>query len=174
MSELIPVLDKDTIARYVADIAKQISDDYHDGDLVIIGVLKGAFVFMADLIRHLTLKSLTIDFIRLSSYGDGVDPTGKVRIIHDIETDISNKDVLIVDDIYDTGGTMAFLYRHLQAHRPRTIRICTFIDKTERRQTRLQPDYVCHKIEQGFLVGYGLDYAEAYRHLPGLYKLKCN
>ena len=174
MPELIPVLDKDAIARYVADVAKQISDDYRDGDLVIIGVLKGAFVFMADLIRQLTLKSFTIDFIRVASYGDGMDPAGKVRIVHDIETDISNKDVLIVDDIYDTGGTMTFLYRHLKARMPRTIRICTFIDKTERRQAPLKPDYACHKIDQGFLVGYGLDYAEAYRHLPGLYKLKCD
>ncbi|MEJ2659936.1 MAG: hypoxanthine phosphoribosyltransferase [Desulfobacteraceae bacterium] len=174
MPELISVLDKDAIARYVADVAKQISDDYREGDLVIIGVLKGAFVFMADLIRQLTLKSFAIDFIRLASYGDGVDPAGQVRIIHDIETDISNKDVLIVDDIYDTGGTMTFLCRHLETHRPRTIRICTFIDKTERRHTPLQPDYACHKIDEGFLVGYGLDYAEAYRHLPGLYKLTCD
>jgi len=174
MPELISVLDKDAIARYVADVAKQISDDYREGDLVIIGVLKGAFVFMADLIRQLTLKSFAIDFIRLASYGDGVDPAGQVRIVHDIETDISNKDVLIVDDIYDTGGTMTFLCRHLETHRPRTIRICTFIDKTERRHTPLKPDYACHKIDEGFLVGYGLDYAEAYRHLPGLYKLTCD
>jgi hypoxanthine phosphoribosyltransferase len=103
-----------------------------------------------------------------------MDPVGKVRIVHDIETDISNKDVLIVDDIYDTGGTMTFLRRHLKARMPRSIRICTFVDKTERRQAPLKPDYACHKIDQGFLVGYGLDYAEAYRHLPGLYKLKCD
>ncbi len=174
MPELISVLDKDAIERYVADVAKQISDDYRNGDLVIIGVLKGAFVFMADLIRQLTLKSFTIDFIRVASYGDGVAPAGKVRVVHDIETDITNKDVLIVDDIYDTGGTMTFLRRHLQARKPRSIRICTLVDKTERRQAALQPDYACHKIDQGFLVGYGLDYAEAYRHLPGLYKIKCD
>jgi hypoxanthine phosphoribosyltransferase len=171
MPELILVLDKDAIARYVADIAKQISNDYRDGDLVIIGVLKGAFIFMADLVRQLTLNSFTIDFIRLSSYGNGVDPSGHVRIVQDIEIDISDKDVLIVDDIFDTGSTMACLHRHLQARRPRSIRNCALIDKTGRRQTSLQPDYVCHEIEQGFLVGYGLDYAEAYRHLPGLYNL---
>jgi hypoxanthine phosphoribosyltransferase len=174
MPELISVLDKDAIAHYVADVAKQISNDYRDGDLVIIGVLKGAFIFMADLIRQLTLTSITIDFIRLTSYGAGMDPSGDVRIIHDIETDISDKDVLIVDDIYDTGGTISFLYRHLQSRMPRSIRTCILIDKTERRQTGLQPDYVCHRIDRGFLVGYGLDYAEAYRHLPGLFKLKCD
>jgi hypoxanthine phosphoribosyltransferase len=172
MPELILVLDKDAIARYVADVAKQISNDYRDGELVIIGVLKGAFVFMADLIRQLTLNSFTIDFIRLASYGDGMDPSGDVRIIHDIETDISGKDVLIVDDIFDTGSTMTRLYKHLQTRMPRSIKICTLIDKTGRRQTSLQLDYACHGIDEGFLVGYGLDYAEAYRHLPGLYNLK--
>jgi hypoxanthine phosphoribosyltransferase len=171
MPELISILDKDAIAFYVAEVAKQISNDYRDGDLVIVGVLKGAFVFMADLVRQLSLNSFTIDFIRLASYGNGVDPSGDVRIVHDIEIDISDKDVLIVDDIFDTGSTMDRLCRHLQARRPRSIRICTLIDKTGRRQTSLQPDYVCYAIEQGFLVGYGLDYAEAYRQLPGLYNL---
>jgi len=172
MPELIPVLDKDAIARYVADVAKQISKDYQEGDLVIIGVLKGAFVFMADLIRQLTLNAFTIDFIRLASYGSNVAPSGQVRIIHDVETDICGKDVLIVEDIFDTGLTLTHLCQHLQARKPRTIRICALIDKSERRQTDLQPDYVCHKIDQGFLVGYGLDYAEAYRNLPGLFNLK--
>ena len=172
MPELIPVLDKDAIARYVADVAKQISKDYQEGDLVIIGVLKGAFVFMADLIRQLTLSSFTIDFIRLASYGNDIVPSGQVRIIHDIEADICGKDVLIVDDIFDTGLTLTRLRQHLQECKPRTIRICALIDKGERRQTDLQPDYVCHKIDQGFLVGYGLDYAEAYRNLPGLFYLK--
>ena len=172
MPELIPVLDKDVIARYVADVAKQISDDYQNGDLVIIGVLKGAFVFMADLIRQLTLNSFTIDFIRLASYGGGTEPSGPVQIIHDVQEDLCDKDVLIVEDIFDTGLTLTSLCKHLQARAPRTIRICTFIDKGERRQTDLQPDYVCYKIDQGFLVGYGLDYAEAYRNLPGIFNLK--
>lgn len=172
MPELIPVLDKDAIAGYVADVAKQISNDYQEGYLVIIGVLKGAFVFMADLIRQLTLKSFAIDFIRLASYGNGVESSGQVRIIHDVETDLKGKDVLIVEDIIDTGLTLDYLYRYLQARKPRTIKICTLIDKSERRQTELQPDYVCHKTKQGFLVGYGLDFAEAYRNLSGIYSLK--
>jgi len=172
MPELTPVLDKDAIARYVAEVAKKISDDYQDGDLVIIGVLKGAFVFMADLIRQLTLNSFTIDFIRLASYGDNTGPSGPVRIIHDVEADLAGKDVLIVEDIFDTGLTLTRLYQHLQAREPRSIKICALIDKGERRQTDLQPDYVCHKIDQGFLVGYGLDYAEAYRNLPGIFNLK--
>jgi hypoxanthine phosphoribosyltransferase len=172
MPELIPVLDKDAIARYVAEVAKKISDDYQDGDLVIIGVLKGAFVFMADLIRQLTLDSFTIDFIRLASYGDNLAPSGPVRIVHDIEADLRGKDVLIVEDIFDTGLTLTRLCQHLRAREPRTIRICALIDKAERRQTDLQPDYVCYKVDQGYLVGYGLDYAEAYRNLPGIFNLK--
>lgn len=172
MPELIPVLDKDAIARYVAVVAKQISSDYQDGDLVIIGVLKGAFVFMADLIRQLTLSSFTIDFIRLASYGNETASSGQVRIVHDIETDIRDKDVLIIEDIFDTGLTLSHLCRHLQEREPRSIRICALIDKTERRQADLQPDYLCHRVDQGFLVGYGLDYAEAYRNLPGIFNLK--
>jgi len=172
MPELIPVLDKDAIARYVADVAKQISDDYQDGDLVIIGVLKGAFIFLADLIRQLTLNSFTIDFIRLASYGGSTEPSGMVQIISDIQVDVRGKDVLIVEDIFDTGLTLTHLCQHLQAREPRTIRICALIDKSERRQTDLQPDYICYKIDQGFLVGYGLDYAEAYRNLSGIFNLK--
>jgi hypoxanthine phosphoribosyltransferase len=172
MPELIPVLDKDAIARYVADVAKQISDDYQDGDLVIIGVLKGAFIFMADLIRQLTLNSFTIDFIRLASYGGRTEPSGRVQIIHDVQADLCGKDVLIVEDIFDTGLTLTHLRQHLLAREPRTIRICALIEKRERRKTDLQPDYVCYKIDQGFVVGYGLDYAEAYRNLPGIFNLK--
>ena len=172
MPELIPVLDKDAIAQKVADVAKKISSDYADRNLVLIGVLKGAFVFLADLIRQLTLQRFTIDFVRVASYGSGSESSGDVRILKDIETDISGKDVLIVEDIVDTGLTMAYLVQKLKLRQPRTIKICTFIDKLERRQTDLQPEYVCLQVDQGFIVGYGLDYAEDYRHLPGLYHIK--
>jgi hypoxanthine phosphoribosyltransferase len=172
MPELIAVLNTDAIARRVADVAKQISADYQDADLVIVGVLKGALIFMADLIRQLTLNTFVIDFVRVASYGDGLETSGEVRVICDAETDICGKDVLIVEDIVDTGLTLAKLCRHLKKRGPRTIKICTLIDKPERRQIDLKTDYVCHHIESGFLVGYGLDYAEAYRNLPGIYNLK--
>jgi hypoxanthine phosphoribosyltransferase len=172
MPELISVLDKDAIARKVADVAKQISIDYEDGDLVVVGVLKGALVFMADLIRQLTLNSFIIDFVRVASYGDRLETSGKVRIMYDVEADIRGKDVLIVEDIVDTGLTLAELCRHLKKRQPRTIKICTLINKAERRLNDLKPDYVCQQIDHGFLVGYGLDYAEAYRNLPGIYNLK--
>ena len=172
MPELISILNTDAIARKVADVARQISADYRDGDLVVVGVLKGALVFMADLIRQLTLNSFIIDFMRVTSYGDNVETSGRIRIVSDVETDIRGKDVLIVEDIIDTGLTLAGLCRHLKKRQPRTVKICTLIDKAERRKNDLKPDYVCHQIDQGFLVGYGLDYAEAYRNLPGIYNLK--
>ena len=153
-------------------MAKQISADYQDCDLVIVGVLKGALIFMADLIRQLTLNTFSIDFVRVASYGDGQETSGEVRVVYDVETDIRGKDVLIVEDIVDTGLTLDKLCRYLKKRQPRTIKICTLIEKAERRRTDLKPDYVCHHIESGFLVGYGLDYAEAYRNLPEIYNLK--
>ena len=172
MPELIPVLDKNAIAQKVAEVARQISNDYRNSDLVIVGVLKGALIFMADLIRQLTVSSIAIDFVRLTSYGNAAESSGQVRIIYDLETDIRGKDILIVDDILDTGLTLAYLVEYLAKRQPRTIKVCTLIDKAERRQNHMRPDYACHQIDQGFLVGYGLDYAEAYRNLPGIFTLK--
>ncbi len=172
MSELILLLDKEAIAQKVSSTAKLISTDYQDSDLVIVGVLHGAFIFMADLIRQLSIDAFTIDFVRLSSYGDRSESSGQIRLLLDIESDIDGKDVLIVDDILDTGLTMTYLIDQLQSRRPRSIKTCVMIDKLERRQISMKPDYVCHTVAQGFLVGYGLDYSGRYRNLPGLYHLK--
>ncbi len=174
MPELTLVLDKDTIAQKVAEVARKISGDYKDADLVLIGVLKGAFVFMADLMRQLDVKQLSIDFVRLASYGNHCQPTGCLRLLKDLEIDIRNRDVLIVEDILDTGLTVTYLKQHLDQFNPRSVKVCAFIDKYERRQVALEADYACHKSQAGFLVGYGLDYAENYRHLPGLYHLNFN
>lgn len=172
MPELIPVLDKDVIARKVADVAKKISSDYQDGDLVLVGVLKGAFVFMADLIRHLTIEKLSVEFVCVASYGSGTEPSGDIHMIMDLNNDIAGKDVLIVEDILDTGRTAGYLFETLKLREPRSIKFCTFIEKMERRETDFQPDYVGHRIDRGFIVGYGLDYNESYRNLPGLFHIK--
>ena len=172
MPELIPILNKDAIAQRVADVARQISLDYSDADLVVIGVLKGAFIFLADLVRQISLERFTIDFIRVASYGGGVETSGDIALSKDIETDIRGKDVLIVEDILDSGLTLSHLVTHFQRKNPNSIKICAFIDKRERRQVDLPADYVCHTVKKGFLVGYGLDYAEAYRNLPGVFDLK--
>jgi len=172
MPDLIPVLDKETIGQKVDDIARHISSDYRDADLVIICVLKGAFVFMADLVRRLNVDRIHIDFVRLASYGSESCSTGQIRLIKDIETDICGKDVLIVEDILDTGLTLKFLLQHLKESAPRSIETCVLIDKSERRKADVQAKYICHKVQSGFLVGYGLDYAEADRNLPGIFNLK--
>lgn len=171
MPELIPVLDENAIAQKVTELARKISLDYKDADLVMIGVLKGAFVFMADLIRQIDIPSLRIDFVWVESYGCKSESTGCIRLLKDIQIDIRGRDILIVEDIYDSGLTLAYLRKHLEARGPRSIKICAMIDKRERRQVDVAVDYVCHSVEKGFLVGYGLDYAEDYRQLPGIYHL---
>ncbi|MDD4464800.1 MAG: hypoxanthine phosphoribosyltransferase [Desulfobacterales bacterium] len=171
MSELVPVLTKEEIDEKVRAISRRISNDYKDHELVIVSVLKGSFIFLADLVRYLTIP-VQIDFVRTSSYGSGTVSAGSIVLSKDIELDIKGKDVLIVDDIVDTGLTLSYLIEHLRSFGPRTVRICALLAKHERRQIAVQVDYVCHEFMQGFLVGYGLDYAEAYRHLPAIYHLK--
>lgn len=173
MSELIPVLTKDEIDRLVIEMARLISSDYKesDRDLVLIGVLKGAFIFLSDLVRHLTIP-VKVDFIRASSYGAGTSSSGTIQIKKEIEIDIRDRDVLLIEDIVDTGLTLAYLIDHMKSSGARSVRVCTLLDKHERRETEVRVDYVCHRVEKGFLVGYGLDYAEAYRELPEIYHLK--
>ncbi|MBW2020169.1 MAG: hypoxanthine phosphoribosyltransferase [Deltaproteobacteria bacterium] len=169
--QLIPVLSRAEIAQKVKSLAHQISKDYAEKELCIIGVLNGVFVFLADLVRELTLN-VQIDFIRLASYDGGTVSSGNVRITKEIELDVKNRDVLIVEDIVDSGLTVAFLMEYLKPFYPKSIKVCTLIDKTERRQVQVPIDYVGHVIDQGFLVGYGLDFDQKYRALPEIYHLK--
>lgn len=171
MAELILVLSKEEIQTAVAKLAEKISADYHSRELVFIGVLKGAFVFIADLIRHLDID-VQVDFVGLASYGNNQFSSGKVRLTKELEIDIENKDVLIVEDIIDSGLSLTYLVEYLSAFKPRTVRICTMIDKRERRETDIRIDYAAHVTDKGFLVGYGLDHAEYYRNLPAIYDLK--
>jgi len=168
MAELIPVLTKNDIDTLVAAMARRISSDYQDHDLVLVGVLKGAFVFISDLVRHLSIP-VKIDFIRVLSYGSGVSSSRNIQLTKDIEIDISHKDVLIIEDIVDTGLTLKYLIDYLKTYHPKTVRACTLIDKHERREVDVEIDYICHSVSEGFLVGYGLDYDEGYRYLPGVY-----
>jgi hypoxanthine phosphoribosyltransferase len=173
MPELIPVLDKEAIDRKVADIARQISSDYKGTHLVLIGVLKGAFVFLADLARKLEVKHLTIDFIRAASYGCQNSSSGCIRLLKDIETDIAGKDVLIVEDILDSGLTATYLRDHLLGRGAKSVKTCVMLDKPKGRKKNFTADYVAYTVPgNGFLVGYGLDYAEDYRHLPAVFDLK--
>ena len=171
MPELIPVLDKEKISSMITDVAKRISDDYQGKELILIGILKGSFIFMSDLVQKLSIP-VKIDFLGISSYGNGMNTSGTVQMTRPIGIDLQNKDVLIVEDIVDTGLSMTFIMEHLQSYQPKSIKLCTMIDKKERREADIAVDYSCHETDEGFLVGYGLDYAEDYRYLPGIYHLK--
>jgi len=171
MPEFIPVLTKDEIARLVRDLAGKISREYKGRDLVLIGVLNGAFVFLSDLIRELSIP-VTIDFVRVSSYGSGTTSSGTITLSKDIDVDVKGKDVLLVEDIVDTGLTLAYLIDYMRSFGPNSVKVCTLLDKHERREQHVSVDYACWKIDEGFLVGYGLDYDEKYRELPGIYHLK--
>jgi hypoxanthine phosphoribosyltransferase len=165
------LISREAIARRVAELGEQIGRDYAGRDLVMVGVLKGVFIFMADLVRALPF-SVEVDFVRLCSYGSETTTSGEVHITKDVELSLTDRDVLIVEDIVDTGLSMAFLKRHLASHHPRSVKICCLIDKKERREVEVPLDYVGFPIEKGFLVGYGLDCGEQSRTLPEIFVLE--
>lgn len=171
MSELIEILSSTDIEKKVTSLALTISNDYRNGDVVLVGALKGAFIFLADLARRLTIPA-QIGFIGVSSYGAGTASSGNVTVTKELDADIEGKDVIVVEDIVDTGLTLQFIVRYLQTFNPGTIKICSMIDKRERRKVDVVVDYACHEVSEGFLVGYGLDHAENYRNLPAIYHLK--
>ena len=164
------VFTAEEIARQVQLLARRISKDYEGKEVVLIGVLKGAFIFLADLVRQLTIP-VQLDFIRAASYGAGTESSGKIRITTDVELDLRGRDVLIVEDIVDSGLTTAFLKKHLEDKKPRTVKICTLLDKRERRIVSIPLEYVGLQLEKGFVVGYGLDCNEGNRQLAGIYEL---
>lgn len=156
------------ITRRVKDVARGISRDYAGGDLLIVGILKGAFIFMADLVRELTIPCQT-DFIRAASYGEGAESCGRVVITKDVEMAVEGRDVLIVEDIVDTGLTLSHIVDSIGARKPKSVKVCAFLDKRKRRKVPFEADYVCFTIDDGFVVGYGLDFNEQYRSLPDVY-----
>lgn len=159
------LLDAETIARRVRELAAQISADYRGRPLRLVGILKGAWVFLADLVRQLTFE-VTVDFISIESYGNNSTTTGAVKITKDLDRSIEGLEVLVVEDILDTGHTFEYLRGVLEAHKPRSLRVVTLLDKPSRRVRPVQADYVGFTIPDVFVVGYGLDYAQQYRNLP--------
>ncbi len=168
--EMIPVLSRAEIAQKVKILAQRISEDYAGKELIGIGVLKGSFIFLADLLRELTIP-VQVDFVRLASYGSNITSSGTIRITKETELDIRDRDVLIVEDIIDSGLTIAYLLEHLKSFSPKSVKVCTFVDKTERREVQVPIDYAGLVVEHGFLVGYGLDFDEKYRTLPAIYRI---
>ncbi len=165
------LLSENKVQKKVKALARRISKDFSGKDVLLVGVLKGAFVFLADLARHMTIP-VKIDFVRLASYGSETRSSGKIRFTKDLETPLKGKNVIIVDDIIDTGNTLKHLSRRLKARRPGSLKVVTLLDKCGRREQNFQADYAGFCIGNHFVVGYGLDCAEEYRNLRGIYILE--
>lgn len=155
------------IAAAVKRLAAEIKQDYQDKNPLLIGVLKGSFIFMADLVRLLDFP-LEVDFIRLSSYGSGKKSSGRIKVVQGLSTPVKGRDVLVIEDIVDTGLTIAFLLGYLRKRRPSSLKLCSLTDKPSRRQVPLTIDYLGFTAPDKFLVGYGLDWDEKYRNLPDI------
>jgi hypoxanthine phosphoribosyltransferase len=162
---LVPMLTTEDIATRVADLGAQITRDYAGRNLVLVGVLKGSFVFLSDLMRKVDLP-LRIDFLGVRSYGEGTESSGVVQITQDLSRPIEHEDVLIVEDIVDTGLTIAHLMDLLRTRAPASIKVCSLLHKPARAKVKINIDYLGFTIEDRFVVGYGLDFAERYRNLP--------
>ena len=165
------LLCEEQIKEIIHGLGSQISEDYKGKNLLLVSVLKGSIVFMADLMREINIEC-KIDFMAVSSYGSGSESSGSVKIIKDLDIDLQGYDLLIVEDILDSGNTLSKLKRLLLERNPRSIKICTFLDKPSRRTADIIADYVGCEIPDEFVVGYGLDYDEKYRNLPCLGILK--
>jgi len=162
----VVLISEEEIQTRVLELAEQISADYSDSDdLVLVGVLKGSFIFLADIARRLTIPR-TIEFIAVSSYGNGSRSTGAVRLLMDVRGNIEGKHVLIVEDIVDTGHTLKYLIGILESHRPTSVKTCALVRKAERAEVEVNVDYLGFDIGDEWVVGYGLDYAERNRTLP--------
>lgn len=172
MKEIEKILiDEKTIKGKVKELAKKISRDYKGKDLVLIGILKGAIVFLSDLIREIDIP-VSIDLIQVSSYGASTTSAGVIKLVKDIEIDIEGKDVLIIEDIIDFGYTLDYLLKYLGSKSPRTVEVCVLFDKIPRRKVEVPLKYKGFDVPDKFLVGYGLDYADKYRNLPYVAVLK--
>jgi hypoxanthine phosphoribosyltransferase len=165
---LVPAED---LTRRVGELAEEISRDYEGRDLILIGVLKGAVFFLSDLMRQLTIPC-EVDFMAVASYGSATKSSGVVRILKDLDAVIEGRDVLIVEDIVDSGLTLQYLLRNLAGRNPRSLEVCALLIKPERRKVELNTRYVGFEIPNQFAIGYGLDYAERYRNLPYVAALK--
>ena len=159
------LIEEDALRARIAELGDEISEHYEGRDLLLIGVLKGAVFFMADLMRHVTVPC-EVDFMAISSYGAATDSSGVVRILKDLDTNIAGRDVLVVEDIIDSGLTLSYLMRSLKARKPASLEICALLTKPERREIEVPVKFVGFEIPNKFVIGYGLDFAERYRNLP--------
>ncbi|MCX8126225.1 MAG: hypoxanthine phosphoribosyltransferase [Dehalococcoidia bacterium] len=166
-----PLISRGRIAATVRRLARQISTDYQGKDTVIVGILTGSFVFVSDLIRRLTVP-VEVQFVQLSSYGSSTCSSGKVTMKKGLDIPVSGRHVLVVEDIIDTGLTMSYVLDFLRRESPASLKVCALADKPSRRQTPLEIDYLGFSVPDVFIVGYGLDWGNKYRHLPEIYYIK--
>ena len=159
------LIDEQTLQGRIAELGQELSSDYEGRELLLVGVLKGAVFFLADLMRHLTIPC-EIDFMAISSYGASTDSSGVVRILKDLDINIEGCHVLVVEDIIDSGLTLSYLMRNLEARNPASLEICSLLTKPERREIDVPVRYVGFEIPNRFVIGYGLDFGERYRNLP--------
>ena len=165
------LIPRETIRGRVNELAREISSDYEGREPILIGILNGVVFFFADLAREISIAT-KIDFVRASSYGSQMTSSGSIRLSKDVEIPIRGKPVILVEDIVDTGLTLTHIINNLELKGPESIRVCALIDKLERRDATVRIDYCGFQIKEGFIVGYGLDYNEQYRHLPDIYALR--
>ena len=159
------LIDEDALSGRVAELGAEVSADYQGRDLLLIGVLKGAVFFMADLMRHVTVPC-EVDFMAISSYGASTDSSGVVRILKDLDINIEGRHVLVVEDIIDSGLTLSYLMRNLESREPASLEVCALMTKPDRREIDVPVRYIGFEIPNRFVIGYGLDFAERYRNLP--------
>ena len=165
------LLSQEKLEKIVKSLAKQIEKDYNDKEFMMVGLLKGSVAFMSDLMKRVNLD-FSIDFMVASSYGSGTESSGRVKIVSDLTLPVQGKDVLVVEDIIDSGNTINFVMNYLMTKGANSVKVCTLCDKPSRRKVPLVPDYCGAEIPDEFIVGYGLDYAEKYRNLPYIGILK--
>jgi hypoxanthine phosphoribosyltransferase len=165
---LNPLLSREQIDSIVKKLAKRISRDYRGKELILVCILKGAFMFLSDLVRYLEIP-VKIDFVRLASYGAGMKSSGAIEITKDVELPLEGRDILIIEDIVDSGRTLLFLKDRLVLASPRSVRICSLLDKKARREVEIEVDYLGKEVDDVFIVGYGIDFNENYRSLPEIY-----
>ncbi len=165
------LFSRSLIEQRVRELGARISNDYEGREPIVVGILNGAVFFLADLVRAIRVPT-RIDFVRAASYGSGMSSSGTVKLTKDVELSVEKQPVILVEDIVDTGLTLQRIIELMERKGPESIRVCALIDKTERREVPIRPDYCGFSIESGFVVGYGLDFNEQYRHLPDIYTLK--
>lgn len=160
------LIEKENLEKRIDELALKIQNDYLNKDILVICILKGSLFFTVDLTKRINNHKLEIDFMRISSYGDELISSGNINIIKDLESDINGRNVLIVEDIIDSGNTLYYLKDILEKRNPKSLKICTLLDKKSRRVKNIVPDYIGFEIENKFVVGYGLDYKDCFRNLP--------